>query len=85
MDSSKTTAKPSRNDPFEGGETVTPGTPFSQESTGIFVGTGGDVTVKMKDGSVLSYKNLPDAFTIDAVATEVTAVANGAADILALW
>lgn len=50
----------------------------------LYVGTGGDLTIRMLSNNTAEFKNVPSGTILDVQATEVTAV-TGAADILALY
>tara|TARA_S200002703_G_scaffold29222_1_gene25061 strand:- start:1150 stop:1419 length:270 start_codon:yes stop_codon:yes gene_type:complete len=51
----------------------------------LFVGTGGNVTVKMESGSEVTFYNVPDGHFLPILVTHVTAVSSGAANILAIY
>lgn len=58
--------------------------PLPSVPKGIFVGTGGDVTLRGIDGSQdVTYRNLPDASYIAVRASHVRATGTTAADMIA--
>lgn len=58
--------------------------PLSLVPKGIFVGTGGDVTLRGVDSAVdVTYKNLPDASYIAVRASHVRATGTTATDLIA--
>jgi len=51
----------------------------------LYIGTGGNVTVKMESGSEVTFHNVPDGHFLPILVTHVTAVSSGAANILAIY
>ena len=51
----------------------------------LYIGTGGNVTVKMESGSEVTFYNVPDGHFLPILVTHVTAVSSGAANILAIY
>ena len=51
----------------------------------LFIGTGGNVTVKMESGNEVTFYNVPDGHFLPILVTHVTAVSSGAANILAIY
>ena len=57
--------------------------PFATKA--LFVGTGGDVTLRSVNGAEdVTFRNLPDAAVIDVRVSAVRATGTSAADIVAL-
>lgn len=51
----------------------------------LYIGTGGDLTVKAADDSAfVTFRNIPDGFIIDIRAVAVRATGTSAADIVGL-
>lgn len=59
------------------------GTPLSTVPKGIYVGTGGDVTLRGVDGAAdVTYRNLPDASFINVRAQYVRATGTTATNLV---
>lgn len=73
------------DDPAIDGEEVTPGAPFTKGvCRSLYVGTGGSVVVRMKEGTDLPFANVADGTVLRVMATQVVASGTTASDILAL-
>lgn len=51
----------------------------------LYVGTGGDVKVRMKNGQDALFKNVPDGYQLAAVVDTVHQTGTTATNILGLW
>tara|TARA_R100001460_G_scaffold93686_1_gene135663 strand:- start:279 stop:548 length:270 start_codon:yes stop_codon:yes gene_type:complete len=51
----------------------------------LYIGTGGNITVKMESGSEVTFHNVPDGHFLPVLVTHVTAVSTGVANILAIY
>ncbi len=51
----------------------------------LFIGTGGDVAIKSKKGTSVTYKNLPDGSTLMVSGIQVLSTGTDASDIVALY
>jgi hypothetical protein len=73
--------------PPEHGQAVAPsdGTDLVHVTRALFVGTGGDVAVRLQDGTVLTFANVPTGALIPIRATRVLATGTTANQILGLW
>lgn len=58
-------------------------TPFADMSRGLFIGTGGDVTVTTREGSVVEFVNVPDAYVLPVRASHLME-ASTASDVVNL-
>lgn len=63
---------------------VTP-TTFNALARGVYLGTGGDVTFTLESGDTVQFKNMAGGMMHPIRYSAITAVANGAADIVALF
>ena len=62
---------------------VSVGATLDPTPRGLYVGTGGSVTVEMLNGGTVTFANVPDATLLPVRAAKVTAV-SGAANIIGL-
>lgn len=53
-------------------------------AVGLFIGTGGDVTIIAPGGGTATFKNLPNAYTLD-VSVQRVLTSTTASDIVALY
>lgn len=66
-------------------EAVIPGTDFANGiSTGIYVGTGGNVSVTV-GGVTLTYSNVPTGFILPAEASQVATTGTTASNMIAMF
>ncbi len=70
--------------PAKTAENIVVGTDFSYPCAAIYVGTGGDITVKMDGTGTVVFYNVPDGGILPVRAKQVTAVAGGASNLIAL-
>ena len=74
------------DDPAWDGEQVTPGTPFAKgPCKRLFVGSGGNLSVRMVGGTVLPFLNVANGTALEVMATEVLTSGTTADNILALY
>lgn len=75
-----------RSDPASGFAAVTPNdtTPLATTSRALFIGTGGDLSVKGGSGTTVVFKNVASGTILPIQATYVL-TASTAADIVALF
>ena len=74
--------------PASRGAAVTPSddTDLGSMAKALFIGTGGDVTVKMRDaGTTLTFKNVADGAILPVRVSRVMATDTTATDIVALF
>ena len=52
---------------------------------GLYIGTGGDVTVVMAGGGTITYANVPSGYVLSARVLQVLESGTDASDLVALW
>ena len=57
---------------------------LDQVCRALYVGTGGDVAVVMRDGTAATFKNVPDGAMLDLRVRRVNATGTTADDIIAI-
>lgn len=74
------------SDPGVGGFAVTPSNDddLQQMSRALYIGTGGDIAVKTRDGDTLTFKNLGDGSILPLRCKRVLATGTTATDVIAL-
>lgn len=83
MSDAFTSADRNISSPAEYAEAVTPGaTALTNVTRALYVGTAGNVTVTMRGGGSVTFKNIPAGTVIPVRVSHVTAAT--AADIIAL-
>lgn len=65
--------------------TVSGETALSHTSRGIYIGTGGNLEVRMIDGSEAVFTNIPDGSLLPLQVTHILDAATTAADIVAVY
>ena len=68
----------------EGGEAVVKSDSTILSPGFLYIGTGGDVKVKTKDGSDLTFSNIPDATFLPIIISMVYSAGTSASDMLIL-
>ena len=58
---------------------------FDRHPRALYVGTGGDVTIRTPQGSTLAFKNVPDGGYVFCRCDQVRATGTDASDIVALY
>lgn len=74
-----------RSDSIDGSQTVVVNTEFANVSTGIILGVAGSVTVEYPSEATQVFPLLAAGMIHPIRCKKITAVANGAADIVAVW
>jgi hypothetical protein len=80
------TVQSSFEGPARSGEAVTPSdsADLTNVSRALWVGTGGDLTVTMQDGSTVALLNVPDGSLLPICVSRVKLTGTSATDIVAL-
>ena len=78
---------PGRDSPADSADEVTPSnsTDLTYITRGVYVGTGGDLTVTMKGGQDVVFANIPDGTILPIRVSRIKATGTTATDIVAMW
>jgi hypothetical protein len=71
--------------PPEHGAAVVPGADLGHVTRALYVGGGGDVAVRLQDGTELTFANVPTGTLIPIRVTRVLATGTSATQIIGLW
>lgn len=70
--------------PATGSEAVVPDTPLARVSRGLYVGTGGHVSITLRDGSTNLYKNVQSGTMLPLRVQLVNSAGTTASDMVAV-
>ena len=71
--------------PPEHGATVVPGADLAHVTRALYVGGGGDVAVRLQDGTEITLANVPTGTLIPIRVIRVLATGTSATQIVGLW
>lgn len=80
-------AAPGMNGPYRGGFPIVPSdvTPVPILPRRIWVGSGGDLSVAMRSGDIITLKNIPPGTPMDLIVTHVLSTNTTASNLVGLY
>lgn len=73
------------DDPVKNAEAVVQDTTFSYRTTGIYVGTGGNLQVVMEAGNTVTFNSVPSGALLPIRIVSVLSAGTTASNLVRLW